>query len=855
MSGLTGAMHRGNTAFGVVMLAMASACLVRDVPAGAEDCSYRCTEVCPPGFECRGGFCVRPGFESTCTSEGEPDTAKTSHDRGACAPGEGTLSVAAAGPAAACSGQELALRLEASGGEGPFLWSLSPATPEVALEETVTRRTRLRGAFRNSGSLAVTVRVRDAQNCGELVLPINVSETPAIRSVFPEACAGEPFQLELSAVGGDPGSYAWAYAGEVPLEQSGSSLRGRAPSAPGLYPVRLSLRDDACPADRGGVVSSEGTWRVTAGGECPTIVTSALPAACPGVEYSQPLRARDGSGEGYIWSLLSGRLPDGLTFDGQRGVVHGTPTGITRGGALDVQLTDSRGRSTTALVELSLRDDCRMAWIADEPARLHVGDVLSPDAGIVLPRDLAPEAAVRELRFSPDGRWIAFRAGIGGEERLYLYSLASPAPLDARRIDFVCPDASACAVLDYAWSRDSLHLAAVLGGGASDFVSGITISQADPLSPWPVLGTAVVNGSTEVALDYFRDLAWAPGDRFGFVGASGGEVTPHTVFVAQAGLGEAPQSIGYYDSDLRLRQTPTGWVAFDAFYYTATSLVLPDRVAVFNTGWVSPSAEYVGTVQAGALSIFSIDDDGAALAATESGVCPVVVAWAPRARGVERIACGSGSVDAPDGGSLRVFDFDVERRVFDPPGGRAMPLNGAYTPAALTNTRRVFSPSADWLLIGPPQEGVAILPIPWGTPGLPRASAVLSVAAPAELRFAPDGQSLIVYDQSDLRHGSIPPGPQWAYLSYSEAGPVAPAPNLTSCEEALWASPDNWCGAPETQSHFIVSHDSSSALFEGADGLWWVDLSARPNLAARRIAAQLPGCGGACAGLAYAFQP
>jgi hypothetical protein len=723
------------------------------------------------------------------------------------------------------------------------------------LEQNATHSARLHGTFRNAGSVEVTVSVQDAQNCAQVTLPINVSETPIITTVFPDTCAGAPFQLDLTASGGEPEGFTWTYEGDVPLSLEAGRLYGTAPSTPGEYPVRLTLRDGTCPLAGTGAMMLDAVWTVRAGGVCPTIATASLPAPCAGIAYSQALEARDGSGEGYLWSAVSSQLPDGLEFDAERGVVHGTPTGLTREGSLEVQLTDSRGRRAIGSLDVSLRDNCRIAWVADEPPRLHIGDVYLSNAGFVLPRALPPEASVRDLRFSPDGAWIAFRAGPSGGERLHLFPMQSSALSDSTVVDFLCPEGPECPLLDYAWSRDSRHLAVVLGGSDRDFVSGVSVVEQGPLLPWPVVGTAVVNGSSELPLDYVRDLSWSVDDSFGFVGASGNEATPHTVFAGSAGLAEVPRSTGYYDSDVRLRQIPSGWVAFDAFFYATTALVPPDGMAVHPGAWASPSGSYVArTSLDGQLSVYAMANDLEPLASTEIGSCPVVVAWAPAAEGVERIVCGSGTVDTPDGNALRMFDFDAQRLVLDPPLGRAVPLNGAYIPSLLNNTRRFFSPSADWLVLGQPAEGIALLPIPRGTPGLPRAFAVLSVTAPAELGFTPDGRSLIVYDQNELRRIPVPPGLDGSRLSFDESGPIEPPPNLTTCEEAVWASPDNWCGAPQTRAHFSVSQDSTAALFEATAGLWLADLLS-PGRPARRVASSVPSCGAPCPGLSYAFQP
>ncbi|MEO8178240.1 MAG: hypothetical protein ABI895_05340 [Deltaproteobacteria bacterium] len=828
------------------------------MPGSTDDCDFQCDSLCPPGFDCRAGFCVHPGFAGTCPGEGgEPaaseDVGRGKEPRGpnACPTGTETLTLSPVEPIRACVGQDVDVLLAVTGGARPYSWFSSPEVPGLVLEQNSSPRARLTGTLASAGTSQLEVGVLSGTSCTNFQVNVDVAGAPEITTVFPDACVGQPFELALAATGGDPDSYSWKVDGVPELHLEGARLSGNAPSESGQRQVLLSVRDDRCPAAGDDPVNKIISWNVKGAGQCPRVTTTALPAPCAGVPYSELLGASDGSGSGYRWSVLGASLPEGLAFDAEHGVLQGTLSGPGRDGFLDVLLTDSTDQQAVARFDLQARADCTLAYVAEEPARLYVRDVSASAASIELPLGLSVEEEVLELQFSPDGAWIAFRAGAPGRERLYLYPTSLPHASDATLVQFECPSAP-CGVLDYAWSSDSRALAAVLSGATSeqDYVTGVNV--AAPAEPWPIQALALRAGSA-VAADYLRDLAWSPEGNFGYVGSSGEPGTPETIYWAPAGLAMAPQAAQFSDTELHLRAVRSGWVAFDGFSYSTTALRSPDALVLLGVAWTSPSGLYAAAASPDAqLSLFSLDQLEP-LAVTEPGVCEVVVAWSRGLDGAERIACSKGSIDAPSGEDLSVFDYLPAQQRFEPGAGRRLPVNGSYVPAPLGNTRRVFSPAADWLLVGAP-AAMALAPLPASTPSLPRPIDSISVAGHAEVEFTPDGHFLLVYDDHGLRRSPVPAGLGGAFLSEDAQGNVLPPAALSTCEEALWASPDNWCGAPRSLSHFAISSDSKSVLLETGDGgLWLSDLSAAPQRPAQRLAARLGRCAGACPGVRYAF--
>ena len=101
----------------------------------------------------------------------------------------------------------------------------------------------------------------------------------------------------------------------------------------------------------GGTTTSSSTSYTVA--PAPTITTaSPLPNGNTVAVYNQTLAATGGSGTGYVWSLFSGSLPNGITLS-SGGVLSGTPT---QAGTFNftAKVTDSATRSATKAFALAI---------------------------------------------------------------------------------------------------------------------------------------------------------------------------------------------------------------------------------------------------------------------------------------------------------------------------------------------------------------------------------------------------------------------------------------------------------------------------------------------------------------------
>jgi len=114
------------------------------------------------------------------------------------------------------------------------------------------------------------------------------------------------------------------------------------------------------------------------------IATVPLPPAFVGASYSAPLLA-EGGAPPYNWSLPEGTLPKGLSLDGNKGIVSGTPLspGIAQ---LSLKVTDAARRSACAPCALEVREQGgilvpMVAGLRSEPLYLITGTLPQAKAG------------------------------------------------------------------------------------------------------------------------------------------------------------------------------------------------------------------------------------------------------------------------------------------------------------------------------------------------------------------------------------------------------------------------------------------------------------------------------------------
>jgi hypothetical protein len=210
--------------------------------------------------------------------------------------------------------------LQAMGGAGPYLWSISGgAMPDgLSLEPNSGV---ISGKPQKTGKFFFTSKATDSKGTiATVTLSINVVPTLSISTTgLDQADVGLSYNASIDAADGVE-KYVWSIsAGALPdgltLDATTGSISGQATKA-GTFNFGVQVSDIW-----GATATAQFSIKVN---EAVAVTTSSLPNGKVGVPYSQTVQSKGGNGT-LIWANAGGALPDGLTFDGNTGAVTGTP--------------------------------------------------------------------------------------------------------------------------------------------------------------------------------------------------------------------------------------------------------------------------------------------------------------------------------------------------------------------------------------------------------------------------------------------------------------------------------------------------------------------------------------------------
>ncbi|HEY1496391.1 MAG TPA: putative Ig domain-containing protein [Candidatus Solibacter sp.] len=245
--------------------------------------------------------------------------------------------------------------LAASGAVGTLTWQVTAGALPNGL--TLNASTGLISGTPQGAVSAtpLTIQVSDAATSqtatANLSLTITGGSLAITTTTLPAATSGSFYSQALQATGGT-GALSWkitggALPGGLTLGSDGT-ISGVPAAAGGPTSFTAQVTDSSSPAQ-----TAQATLSVTVLAGPLTITTTSLPTAMVGVQYSTALTATGGTPP-YSWSIVSGRLPGGFTFD-STGVIGGAAQ-FTDPANVMFRVTDSSSpaKSVTASFNLDI---------------------------------------------------------------------------------------------------------------------------------------------------------------------------------------------------------------------------------------------------------------------------------------------------------------------------------------------------------------------------------------------------------------------------------------------------------------------------------------------------------------------
>lgn len=243
----------------------------------------------------------------------------------------------------AVTGSAYKTALAASGGSGPYKWSVLGTLPAGL---TLDPRGAITGLPLNAGATQFRLLVEDSQGLAAAEacsLSVGRGAVAVTACPLPEGRVGELYSRLLSAAGGlEP--YDWSVTGTFPagLAYSKEGAITGTPSVSGTFPLRLVAVDSR-------LNQAVQSCNLTVQPQAPKIATACpLPPATVGSDYAMPLEALDGAPP-YNWAM-AGALPAGVTLASGR--ISGRPQAV---GSFDFSLRLNDSRSQSAARDCSLR--------------------------------------------------------------------------------------------------------------------------------------------------------------------------------------------------------------------------------------------------------------------------------------------------------------------------------------------------------------------------------------------------------------------------------------------------------------------------------------------------------------------
>jgi Putative Ig domain len=322
--------------------------------------------------------------------------------------------------------------LSAAGGAAPYTWSLLSGKIPDGL--TLDAGGTLRGTPTQVGDYSFNAQVRDQSNQTASTL-LHLSVYPPLKltiGINPDGTVDRLYSSTPVTPSGGKGPYKSSVSqGSLPpgltLDPDGT-MHG-IPSTSGSYPVTITVTDSLGLTATSNII-------VTVKPSPVQLDDVPLPAATVGAPYSAPLIARGGTGA-YTWSLIGGRLPDGLSLTAE-GILVGSPqergsfTFVARAAASDGL---SASRTLTLVVNAPALSGLRITGDngTDFPARTRAAQQLRFGVQTTAPYPLDLQGSLElklaqsqpedgRIEFTSGGRTLAFRIPAGQTNAIFAAS-------------------------------------------------------------------------------------------------------------------------------------------------------------------------------------------------------------------------------------------------------------------------------------------------------------------------------------------------------------------------------------------------------------------------------------------------
>lgn len=258
------------------------------------------------------------------------------------------------------------------GGKPDYTWLIESGSLPSGL--SLAQTGSVAGTPSTAGTFNFVVRVTDGNgaSASKALTLIAKSAAPLAitTSQLPRGSVGTSYSQSIGASGGQT-PYTWSIqSGTLPdgltLNQTG--IISGAPERPGTASFVLKLTDAV-----GASVTATLSMSVNPGTVVLAIETTSLPDGVVGETYSQTLKSSGGS-QPYHWDIVSGKVPDGLSFSNS-GIISGTP--ITPGEVqFQARVTDQSGQVLTASLSIDINPPPQLTVLS--PSALPVAAVGVP---------------------------------------------------------------------------------------------------------------------------------------------------------------------------------------------------------------------------------------------------------------------------------------------------------------------------------------------------------------------------------------------------------------------------------------------------------------------------------------------